>query len=176
MPITFGGFATGLDTNAIISAFVKAEHIPIDRLAKQKSDVEAASQSISSISTKLSALRDAASALADPAKFAAMAVTSSDTAVATTTTVGAAPGRYDVSVTQIAKEQRSYSTTQTSGTDALGMAGNLSIQIGSGTAIDVTVEAGDSLSALAAKINASSAQAIVSLRLIPVPANGDSRC
>ena len=158
MPITFGGFATGLDTNAIISAFVKAERIPVDRMLKEQSDVQAASQTISAVSTKLSALRDAAGALADPTRFAAMAVTSSDTALVASTTIGASPGRYEVTVTQVAKEQRTYGDVQASGTDALSMTGNLSIQVGAGAAVDVAIDPGDSLSAIAAKINSSGAR------------------
>lgn len=156
--ITFGGFATGLDTNAIIDAFVKAERAPIDKLLSQKTAVEAASQTISNISTKLGSLREAALALGDPAKFAAMAATSSDPNVVASTTVGAVAGKYEVTVTQLAKEQRTYGDTETSGTDALGEAGTLSIQVGAASAIDVDIDTTDSLSAIAAKINASGAR------------------
>lgn len=156
--ITFGGLASGLDTNSIIDAYVKAERVPIDALTTQKTNIDAAATTITGISSKLTTLRTAAAALADPNQFAAMTATSTDTSVVATAAAGAVGGSYDINVTQLAKEQRTYSDTQTSGTDALNLSGSLSLQVGSGTAAVVSVDATDSLSAIASKINASGAR------------------
>ncbi len=156
--ITFGGFATGLDTNAIIDAFVKAERIPQDAVLKQKAAVDAASQTISGLSSKLFTLREAAAALSDPKQFASTIATSSDSSIVASAGTGAAAGRYEVQVTQLAKEQRTYGDAQSSGTTALGQSGTLSLTVGTGTPIDITIDAGDSLSAIASKINSTGAR------------------
>ncbi|MFO0670908.1 MAG: flagellar cap protein FliD N-terminal domain-containing protein [Polyangiaceae bacterium] len=130
--ITFGGFATGLDTNAIIDAFVKAERIPQDAVLKQKAAVDAASQTISGLSSKLFTLREAAAALSDPKQFASTIATSSDSSIVASAGTGAAAGRYEVQVTQLAKEQRTYGDAQSSGTTALGQSGTLSLTVGTG--------------------------------------------
>lgn len=156
--ITFGGFATGLDTNAIIDAFVKAERIPQDAVLKEKAAVDAASQTISNLSSKLFTLREASAALSDPRQFASTVATSSDSSIVASAGTGAAPGRYEITVTQLAKEQRTYGDTQSSGTTALGQSGTLSLTVGTSTPIDITVDSSDSLSAIASKINSSGAR------------------
>lgn len=163
MSITISGLSSGLDVDAIIDGLVAAESAPLNRLATKKSDVQAASTTISGLSTKLSTLRSAANDLADLSHFASYAATSSDSAVVATVTGAAAPSAYDVKVTSIAAEQRTYSDAQTSSTDALGLGGTLSIQVGSGAAIDVNVTAGDSLSAIASKISSSGARVAASV-------------
>lgn len=163
MSITISGLASGLDVNTIIDGLVKAESVPLTVLQTKKSNLNAASSTISNIETKLAALRAAATALADPVQFSSFATTSSDSAVVPTVSGAPAVGAYDVLVDAIATEQRTYSNTQSSSTSDLGMSGSVSVQVGSGTSFDVAVETGDSLSEIASKINKSGARVSASV-------------
>jgi flagellar hook-associated protein 2 len=67
-----------------------------------------------------------------------------------------------MSVTQLAKEQRTYSDSQTSASTALGQTGTLGLQIGSTTA-SVAISSTDSLDQIASKINAANVRASASV-------------
>lgn len=163
MSITITGLASGLDVNAIIDGLVKAESVPLTAISTKKTNYNAASSTISSIETKLAALRSASSALADPVQYASYKTSSSDSTIVPTVAGAPQQGSYDVIVTQLATEQRSYSDAQLSSTDDLSMTGNLSIQIGSGTTYDVAVNSTDSLSDIASAINKSGARVSASV-------------
>lgn len=153
--IQFGGLASGLDTNGIIDGLMKIEQIPLTKLTAKKASVDTAVQTLTGFSTKLSALKSAAEFLADPQKFAAFNASSSDTAIAVSAAGAASPGAYDINVTALAREQRTYSDPVASGTDALGKAGTLTLNVGAAAGVDVTITAEDSLSSIAQKINGS---------------------
>lgn len=161
--INFGGLASGLDTNAIIDALVNVEKQPLNALQKKVTDVAQAKSIVTSISGKLSSLQAAAKALSDPAGFASATASSSDSSVVATVTGTASPGAFDVNVTQIAKEQRTYSNTFGSNTDALGQTGTIKLQVGSGSPLTVNVAAGDSLATIAANLNTSGARVSASV-------------
>ncbi|MBK7395700.1 MAG: hypothetical protein IPJ34_05190 [Myxococcales bacterium] len=83
--ITFGGLATGLDTNALITGLMAAERFPYDALTTKSNLVAGARATISAMSSKLNALKTAADALSEPAGFASLVATSSDAAVVAST-------------------------------------------------------------------------------------------
>ncbi|MDX6547598.1 MAG: flagellar hook-associated protein 2, partial [Gaiellales bacterium] len=73
----------------------------------------------------------------------------------------AAAGGYQIGISQLARAQQ---LTQASGATAASADGTLTITVGSGTAVDVSITAGDSLQMVADKINGSSgSQAYASL-------------
>lgn len=143
MSITIAGLASGLDVNAIIDGLVAGQSVPLTAIQTRKTNLNAASSTITSIETKLASLRSAASALADPVQFASFTTASSDSSIAATVSGAPSTGAYDVKVDNIATEHRSYSNAQSSSTDALGMSGTMSVQVGSGTSFDVEVDWGD---------------------------------
>ncbi|MBL8740112.1 MAG: flagellar filament capping protein FliD [Myxococcales bacterium] len=153
--ISFGGLSSGIDTESIISAMISAESVPMARINSQKSNIDAALLTINSITGKFSTLKTASQALSSATGFASFKSTSSDSAVVATVTGAATTGAYDLTVQQLAKEQRTYSNAQTSSTAALGMAGDFSIAVGSGSPATITVAATDTLTDIAAKINQS---------------------
>jgi flagellar hook-associated protein 2 len=161
--INFGGLASGLDTNAIIDAMVNVEKVPLTAMQNKVSDLAQAKSIVTSFSAKLSSLQAAAKALSDPTGFASATASSSDPAVVATVTGTAPPGGFDVSVTQLAKEQRTFSNTFTTNTDALGQTGTIKLQVGSGSPLTVNVAAGDSLATIAASINTSGARVSASV-------------
>ncbi|MEO7109030.1 MAG: flagellar filament capping protein FliD [Polyangiaceae bacterium] len=162
--INFGGLASGLDTTSIISTLVAAESVPLTALQTKGTNVASASSTVSSFSSSLSALADAATALSTASGFNAFSATSSaPSAVVATTTGNATAGSYDISVTQLAKAQRTYSDPQASSTDPLGMSGTLNLTVGSGTAIPITITSGESLTDIAAAISSSGARVSASV-------------
>lgn len=163
MSITITGLASGLDVNAIIDGLVKAESVPLTAISTKKTNYQAAVTTISGIETKLAALRSAASALADPVQFASFKTSSSDPTVVPTVSGSPSAGSYDVLVTQLAQEQRTYSDAQSSSTDDLNQTGTLSIQVGTGTKYDISVSATDSLTDIASAINKSGARVSASV-------------
>lgn len=159
MTITIPGLGTGLDTTAIIQSLVSTRQGPITALQSRQTNVNAASATISTFSSKLAALATAARALDTSSEFNATSATSSDTAsVVASSTGGTATGSYNVQVNQLAKEQRTKSSSFASASDALNMSGTLSFTIGSGSAVSVSVANTDSLTDIAAKISASGAR------------------
>src|SRR5947209_8579173 len=62
-PITFGGLASGLDTNSIISQLVQIERQPITQLQTQIKNYNTQKSILSDITTKLGAFNTAVGAL-----------------------------------------------------------------------------------------------------------------
>jgi flagellar hook-associated protein 2 len=162
MTIKLGGLATGLDVNALVTGLVSASKEPLTRKQAQQREADSAAQALTSLSSKLSALRQAAAQLASPTEFASFSAQSSDAAVVASTFGAPTPGRFDVTVSQLAREQKTFSDPQSSGTDPLGMSGSLSLTIGSSVST-VSVAAGDSLTDIAVKIGASGARVTASV-------------
>ena len=61
-------------------------------------------------------------------------------------------------MSQLAKEQRTLSSSQSSSTAALGYSGTLAVTIGAGSPVNITVDSGDSLTDIASKITSSGAK------------------
>ncbi len=148
--------ASGIDTTALIENLRAASSAPITLLQQQARDARSASAQLSSLGTTLSSLRTAAAALDTANEVASFTVTQSNTNAFTTTSDGSAqPGTYAISVTQLAKEQRTYSkafTIATAGT-ALGITGTFNLSVGSGTAKEVAITASDTLETVSSRIN-----------------------
>jgi len=69
MVISFGGLATGLDTNAIIKAIMDAERLPIDRMEKEKEYLSNRLEVFSQFDTKLDALSSSIGEMNDADKL-----------------------------------------------------------------------------------------------------------
>ncbi len=142
----------GIDTSSIVTQLVAIQQQPYNELATQQQNIQSAQTTISSFSSTLSALANAAAALAAPTGFTSMGATSSSSSVAATAQGSPAPGQWNVTVNQIAQEQRTLSNGTASSTTALGLSGNLSIQVGSGSPTTIAVVSTDTLSDIAGKI------------------------
>jgi flagellar hook-associated protein 2 len=146
-----GGIASGLDTNTIIGQLLAIERQPEVRALQQQHVEEARQNALRDVNTRLTNLQTAIAGLRDVSTWGdVQSVTSSDAAnVGVVRTGGAAPGGYQVQVTQLA---RAHQITSTALASAAGD-DELHIAVGSGTAVDVAVKAGDTLDTIAAKIN-----------------------
>src|SRR5579863_2780785 len=120
----------GIDTSTLVTSLVNVEQQPINQLAVQQQQLQAASSTISSFSSTLSALKTASVALSDPASFQAMKASSSDASIVSTATGSPAAGQWTVSVSHIATAQRTESNPATAADTALGLSGTLNLYIG----------------------------------------------
>jgi flagellar hook-associated protein 2 len=129
---------------------------PITRLQTKQTTNNTMSKKFSDIKTKMTALQTAAKALDTRSEAMVNKASSSDEKIATVTTAGGGSlGTFNINVTSVAKAQRGYSTGfSASDTAGLLPTGDLTIQRGSGDPVTLDVTSSDTLSSVAAKINA----------------------
>lgn len=163
--ITATGIGSGIDIDTLVSGLVDAERQPIDRrLTEDETRANALLSAFGDIATTLTALNTSVKSLATPSSFQSTNTTSSSSSlVSATSDETAIPGSYVVSVTEIAKAQTLSSKTYAATTDVVGT-GTLSITVGSGTPVSITVDStNNSLSGIRDAINAASVGATASI-------------
>jgi len=152
MPIQLTGLG-GFDSGNVISQLVKIAQKPLEDIDKKKAQIDSASLTLNGFSARLNALKNVANTLSTSTGFTSMAATSTDTSITATVTGLTNLSTFSVDVTSVARAQKTRSDSQTSSTTALGQTGELSIQIGTGTPKTVQVDANDTLTSIATKIN-----------------------
>lgn len=162
MPVQLTGLG-GFDSSGVISQLVAIAKKPAEALAARKQQVDSASTTMSQFSSRIGTFKINANSLADAAGYSSYSVTSSDTSVVASANGSAQAGNYDIAVTQLATAQKLRGDAQSSGSAPLGMTGTLSIQVGTNTAVGVTVAATDTLGDIATKISASGAKVSASV-------------
>ncbi|MDX2055290.1 MAG: flagellar filament capping protein FliD [Polyangiaceae bacterium] len=153
--ITFGGIGSGMDVEGIISGLVNVEKASLQPTQQKVADTRAAISSVGDISGLLSKLKTAAGALYDERSVSSFTATSSGAQVVATTTGVAQASTYNLEVTQLASEQRSYSTAYSSKVVGLNQTGSFNIQVGTGPAATINIDTADSLESITNKINSS---------------------
>ncbi len=109
--ISFGGLASGLDTDSIIKALMEAERRPLERLERTKEFEEQKLDSFKAYHDKLQALNRSIDGLYLGSSVRDARVTLSSEQYVTATVTSATPGVYSVSVEQTAQVQKSVSET-----------------------------------------------------------------
>jgi flagellar hook-associated protein 2 len=132
-------------------------------LRNKQSSTNSAISTLSDISSSLGTLQSAVDAVSTVSGVGSFTGSSSSPAIAISAGGTAQPGAYSMSVTQLAKAQRTYSSTFASASTAVGQSGTLNIQVGSGTGADVNIAGTDTLDQIATKINASGARVSASV-------------
>ena len=165
--VSFSGLASGLDTASIVEQLVNLERRPIELAQSQQQNLNRISGRLGTIQSQLNTLKESSEGLDDSDTILGTRASSSDEDTLAVSTTGSAPlGRYTVEVTQVAQAERTYSDAVSSRDTALNDAsllgagftgGTLSIQVGTTTTVDVTVEATDTLESLVGRINSSDA-------------------
>ena len=153
--INFSGLGSGLDTKSIVSALVNVSRGPINQLNAQKSNYQTHKSSFEQIKGYMESLSTAAEEFDSVKEIQSFKTTSSDDTVATVTAEGnALQGNFNMSVTQLATNERRYSDPISSNT-ATGLfgTGTLTIQQGSDTSFDITVDGNTTLTTLVNDIN-----------------------
>jgi flagellar hook-associated protein 2 len=153
---SFSGIASGLDTDSMVKAIMDAERIPQSRLKVKKAEYDVKEAAWGVITTKMSAIRTALDSIKAQTSWDAFATaTSSDDAVVTASTTGAAAGQSTTfTVDQLAATHQRASTPFGSSSSVVG-AGTFTITR-AGTAHDFTTGSSTTLEQLASQINADS--------------------
>lgn len=157
-PFQVTGLGSGVDTGSILDTLRTYRMRPA-ALEQKKQETYATRQAAwMDLNVRLLALQNSAQALTYPSAFGAVKAASGDDAVASVSaTPSAAPGAFALSVSQLAQARKVVSGAITGIADAntaLNWTGDFSVN---GKFVDVTGD--DSLSSLAAKINALNAGA-----------------
>jgi flagellar hook-associated protein 2 len=148
----FGGF----DTTNLVKSLVSLSAQPMNMAQALQQQVQAATATITNFANALSTLKTASLALNDPTTFRGMKATSTDASIAATTSGSPTPGQWTLSVSAIAKAQRTVSSGTASSTSALGVGGALHLTLGSGGSADIDISGSDTLSDVASEISSSS--------------------
>lgn len=155
--VAFAGFATGLDTQSIISALIGVRRTRTARLEAEQAKISKQQAAFGQLRTKLAALRTKADAINSVAKLGASTAATSDADVVSATAGGdAAPGTYAITVTQLAKTQSTASAGRADKDVSAVGSGKLTFVSG-GQNFEVAVAAGATLEDLRDAINASDA-------------------
>ena len=152
MVISFGGLATGLDTNAIITAIMDAERIPLERMEKEKEFLANRLEIFSQFETKLDALSSSIGEMNSADKLGSF-TTRSGSDDYFSLSVGnsslAAQGSYQLEVVNLAQVQKDVSRGGYSTSDeGIFSSGTITIE---GTAISIA--GGSSLNDIRDSIN-----------------------
>lgn len=153
MSVTFSGLATGIDTDSIIEALMEIERQPIDRLENDKSYYQNRLKAFSQLDEKLKSFLDKAEAIDTQIELNSPAVSSSSEAnLAATATGQAQLGSYQISVVDLAQQQKDVSQGYEDKTTALGT-GDIVLTVG-GTPSTITIDdTNNSLEGIAQEIN-----------------------
>ncbi|MCF6266601.1 MAG: flagellar filament capping protein FliD [Desulfuromusa sp.] len=146
--ITFGGLASGLDTEAIITALMDVERQPINRLEEDKTYFKEELNAYSEFDGKLSALNDAIKEMDSLSELSSYTASSSNEGLLSASADSSAlPGVYSIEVVSLAEVQKDVSPEGFSDTDSKTLNGSLTIG-------ETTIEYIDvSLNELASLIN-----------------------
>ncbi len=168
MAISSTGVGSGLDVKSIVTQLVAIEKQPLQPLKATATKYQTQLSLYGQVKAQISTLGDAAAVLAGPGGWNSQKASSSNpAAVGVTAGSSAVPASLSVSVQQLARAQSTASVGVAAGV-AVGAAGTLKIELGSwsggatpvftaGASATVSVVAGDTVSAIAAKVNAANA-------------------
>lgn len=150
---SLSNLGSGIDVQALVSGLVAASSGPLNAMQAKQTSTQSAIATLSGVGSALSQLDAAVKALRTPQDVGSYSATSSSPAIAPSASGNALPGNYAVTVTQLAQEQRTYSSTFASASTALGQSGTLALQVGTGTATSIQINASDTLDQIANRIN-----------------------
>jgi flagellar hook-associated protein 2 len=152
MGFSVSGLVSGLDTDSIISKLMDIEKKPITLLQQQEASYSVKLSAYGQLKSLLSGLRSAARNLDSPSDITTYAATSSNSSVLTADAeTSAVKGTYSITVQDIAQVQK-LKSQGFGATEAVGE-GTIHLKLGSGDSTDITVDASDTISTIASKIN-----------------------
>lgn len=164
--ITSTGLGSGLNIDSIVQSLISAQGAPQEALiTQQKDQIQTQISAFGTLQASISAVQAALATLSTPQQFESNQATLADANLGTATADSSAtPGSYTFSVQQLATGSQLQSSPLAS-TATLGT-GTLSIGVGSTSfSVDIT-SANDTLSGIAAAINAAGANAGVSASVV----------
>ncbi len=148
--VNFGGLASGLDTNQIISDLMTIETQPLTRLEDKQSEVSEKRDTFTTMRSMLLDLQTAASGLKSASSFGTFSASSSDEeALVVSATTSASEGNYSVKILSLAQAETLSSNSFSSTSTDLGLSGEIVLNTNS-----ITIRATDSLIDIRNGINA----------------------
>lgn len=163
MAFRSGGIASGLDTNTLIKQLVGIERQPIVKLQSRQSAYNMQISKFGELSAKLSDLKTALAAIDTRDELLSLKASSTAEAkVRVSATGSAAPGSYQLTVTQLAKAEKNRSVAFTSDQDVV-RAGTLTLTVAGEDPVAVSIGEGASLRDVVEAINASDAKVSASI-------------
>ena len=156
MAISSAGIGSGLDVAKIVEQMVAAEKVPLKKLEYKAEGIQTQISTYGEIKSLTSKLGDIASKLTRDSAWNGVTISSSNSTITGTMTGIAAPGTYNIKVTQLAQAQ----TTVIGGADAVALAkdetmgadGTIKLKMGA-VEKDISVSGSDTLTKIATKIN-----------------------
>ncbi len=154
MGIGVSGLVSGLDTDSIISQLMSLERRPILLLQNKEADYQAKITAVGVVKSALSDLQTAVSSLKSSGSFTSYDASSSDSDSLEVSLDGdAQPGEYNITVNSLASAQHVRGAAFSASDDEVGT-GTLTIQVGSGDAVDIEIDSSNNtLSGIANAIN-----------------------
>lgn len=158
MAISSAGIGSGLDVSSIVEQMVAVEKTPLTKLEAKAEGVKTQISTYGEIKSLTSTLGDIVSKLSRDSAWNGVSISSSNSTISGTMTGIAAPGTYNIKVTQLAQAQ----TTVVGGTAGVALAkdetmsatGKMTFTLGSGAdPVEIDIESSDTLTAIAVKIN-----------------------
>lgn len=161
------GIGSNLDVKNIVSQLVALEKQPLNKLKLEAAATQTKISTFGQVRSLVSTLNDAVGKLTSVTGWNAVTATSSDSAYVGVSAIGGTqPTTFNVEVQSLAKVQTSYTAPLLPVGGAIG-AGALRLEIGkwvgavftagSGTPVDLTISASDTVSDIASKINGANA-------------------
>lgn len=159
MAISSAGIGSGLDVAKIVKQMVAAEKIPLKKLEYKAEGIQTQISTYGEIKSLTSKLGDIVSKLTRDSAWNGVTISSSNSTITGTMTGIAAPGTYNIKVTQLAQAQ----TTVIGGTggaggsalakdQTMGADGTIKLKMGA-VEKDISVSSSDTLTKIATKIN-----------------------
>lgn len=160
MAISSAGIGSGLDVAKIVEQMVTAEKIPLKKLESKAEGIQAQISTYGEIKSLTSKLGDIVSKLTRDSAWNGVNISSSNSTISGSMTGIAAPGTYNIQVTQLAQAQ----TTVLGGAGAaalakdetMGASGKLTLKKGVGAnevVKELDISSSDTLTKIAAKVN-----------------------
>ena len=160
--ISSPGIGSGLDVQSIVTQLVALEKAPLRQLQTQASSFQTKLSTYGTIKSQVSAMGEAAAKLSNGSGWNAVTASSSNAAaIGVTAAAGAPATSFTMQVSQLAKAQSTASSAVASGstigsgtlTIELGQWAGTSFTAGGATTVNVAIDAADTLSNIASKIN-----------------------
>jgi flagellar hook-associated protein 2 len=147
--LSFSGIGTGIDTASIVDALMKIERQPITRIQNDKADLQTKQGVVQEINNLVGTLRDAAASMYRIGALGGKTGTAADpTIVSAAVGSSTANGTYNIVVSALAQSH----TLASVASPVLTAGQSLDIATADGS-VNVAVQDGDSLQALADRIN-----------------------
>ncbi|MCK4623391.1 MAG: flagellar filament capping protein FliD [Desulfuromonadales bacterium] len=154
MSITFGGLATGIDTESIITELMKIERFPIDRLEKDQAYYKSRLDAFSKLDEKLKSFLEKAEAIDTSIELnSATVLSSSEENLSVTAGSNAGLGSYQVTVVDLAQQQKDVSQGYVDKAASTFGTGTINLTV-DGVANSISIDAtNNSLEGIASAIN-----------------------